>query len=236
MTKPISKTQAAIMTGRTLFPMKVKSINDGMGKTEKVIKKSGNVKLGKRIQKGWAKGFPIYTVTLEERETCPNTCPHWGDCYGNNMPFATRYKTDDAFVPTMALELAELQRKHPNGFMVRLHILGDFYSVDYAAQWGFWLNEFPALHVWGYTHRHKGTAIGDTLANVVAAHGNRFALRWSDDHTETMGAHTMDNPATVEMVDRKEAFICPAQTQENVGCDTCGLCWTAKKSVAFLTH
>ena len=25
----------------------------------------------------------MYTVTLEERATCPKTCKHWYDCYGN---------------------------------------------------------------------------------------------------------------------------------------------------------
>ena len=77
-----TKTQIAIKNSRTLFPNKVKSGQDGLGKTELVIKKSTNGKLGKKILKGKWSGMPIYTGTLEERATCRKTCEHWNNCYG----------------------------------------------------------------------------------------------------------------------------------------------------------
>ena len=42
MLKQLTKTELAIETGRTLFPNKVKSVSDGMGKTERAIKQSTN--------------------------------------------------------------------------------------------------------------------------------------------------------------------------------------------------
>ena len=41
----LSKTELAIMNSKTVFSNKVKSISDGMGKTEKLLKVSTNVKL-----------------------------------------------------------------------------------------------------------------------------------------------------------------------------------------------
>jgi len=54
----LSKTEIAIQNDRSLFhAFKVKSVNDGMGKSERVIKKSTNVKLGKRVTKGKLKRY-----------------------------------------------------------------------------------------------------------------------------------------------------------------------------------
>lgn len=65
--KTLTKTEIAIMNATTVFSKTVKNVSDGLGKTEKVIKKSTNIKLGKKVTKGKFKGFPIYTVTLQER-------------------------------------------------------------------------------------------------------------------------------------------------------------------------
>ena len=56
-------------------------------------KGSSNKKLGFKVTaKKWT-GKRLYSLTLVERETCPTTCHHWDDCYGNNMPFAHRFST-----------------------------------------------------------------------------------------------------------------------------------------------
>ena len=47
-------------------------------------------KLGRLVTKGKFKGYKVFSLTLEERATCPTSCERWGDCYGNNMPFAHR--------------------------------------------------------------------------------------------------------------------------------------------------
>ena len=47
-------------------------------------------KVGQFVHKGEFKGYRIFTLTLEERATCPKSCNQWDVCYGNNMPFAHR--------------------------------------------------------------------------------------------------------------------------------------------------
>lgn len=234
--KALSATELAVMEGTTVYRKSVKGV-EAMGKTERPIKRSTNAKLGKLVTaKVWG-GMPVYTLTLEERATCSRACAHWSSCYGNNMPFATRYVAGPALEAEIERDLETLQRKHPGGFVLRLHILGDFYSVSYVKRWGEWLSRFPALNVYGYTHWPKGNAIRKALEAVKADHADRFRVRWSGDQTEaTDTALSMDDPETQRKVAAKEAFICPEQTGKVEGCGACGLCWMATKPVAFLTH
>lgn len=238
MNKPLTKTEIAVATGKSLFhAAKVKSVTAGMGKTERVIKKSTNAKLGKRVTKGKLAGFPIYTVTLEERATCPSTCAHWADCYGNNMPFATRYAADDTLIETMGRELESLNKRHPDGFLVRLHVLGDFYSVDYVAHWANWLDQFPALHVYGYSAWHDDTSIGMALDQTRRTFGTRFMVRQSGNFDQPyMTALSADDIRAMDKVNDKQAFVCPVQLDKTPDCGACGLCWTARKPVVFITH
>ncbi len=233
-----TKTELAIKNGVSLFHNhKVKSVLDGMGKTEKVIKKSTNVKLGKTVKTGIFKGMPIFTLTLEERATCSSTCAHWKTCYGNNMPFATRYSAGEELETTIETELEILNRKHKNGFLVRLHILGDFYSVDYVKKWASWLNRFPNLFVYGYSERKPNTPIGKSLNILRKSYGRRFMVRTSGDFkSRTMTALSFDDPRAIKQIATKKAFICPVQQDKTDNCGTCGLCWTAQKNVVFMTH
>lgn len=240
----LTKTQIAIATGRTVFQSTLKDTStQALGKTEKVIKESTNMKLGKHVTKGKLKGFRIFTVTLEERKTCPVSCAHWANCYGNNMPFATRYAANDDLIQRMESELAQLQKKYPNGFLVRLHILGDFYSVAYVNHWKTWLAQYPALHVYGYTANQpnakdsKERAIGQAILDMRQANPVRFAVRFSGNFDmNNMTAVSADDPRVKSMIQYGSAFICPVQTDRTASCGTCGLCWTATKPVIFLTH
>jgi hypothetical protein len=240
----LTKTQLAVMNGRTLFQATLKDTSvDTLGKSERVIKESTNVKLGKRVTKGKLKGFKILTVTLEERKTCPRSCAHWANCYGNNMPFATRYAANDNLVERMELELVELQRKNPKGFLVRLHILGDFYSVAYVDKWKEWLARFPALHVYGYTANQPNASdaterdIGQAVLAIQQAEPIRFAVRFSGNfERDSMTALSGDDTRATDLVSKGKAFVCPVQTGKTDSCGTCGLCWSAAKAVVFLTH
>lgn len=240
----LTKTQIAIATGRTVFQSTLKDTStQALGKTEKVIKESTNVKLGKHVTKGKLKGFRIFTVTLEERKTCPLSCAHWANCYGNNMPFATRYAANADLVQRMESELAQLQRKYPKGFLVRLHILGDFYSVAYVNHWKTWLVKYPALHVYGYTANQpdakdsKERAIGQAVLDLRESNPVRFAVRFSGNfQRDSMTALSGDDSRAMAQVNQGKAFICPVQTDKTASCGTCGLCWTATKPVIFLTH
>ena len=100
--------------------------------TKFVLKKgSSNKKLGFKVTaKKWT-GKRLYSLTLVERETCPTTCHHWVDCYGNNMPFAHRFSTI-GLTEKMNKEIEMLMEKHKKGIVIRLHVLGDFYSESYV--------------------------------------------------------------------------------------------------------
>ena len=182
-----------------------------MAKTEKLIKKSTNDKLGKKVRKGHFKGFPIYTLTLEERATCPKSCVHWLDCYGNNMRYAYRYQSGSALEAMLETELAELQRKHPQGFLVRLHILGDFYSVSYVAKWASWLGKFPALHVYGYTANQPNASDSELYWSInLSLRDNangRFAVRFSGNFEDNFAANSFDDVRSKEAIERKKRYF-----------------------------
>jgi hypothetical protein len=233
----LTKTQIAIKTGRTLFPNKVKNVADGLGKTENVIKKSTNKKLGKRVTKGKFTGMPMFTVTLEERATCSTSCVHYKTCYGNSMPFATIYEANTALIDRMEIELKILNVKYPMGFLVRLHVLGDFYSINYVNKWNTWLKTFENLHVYGYSEKKDNDPIGIKLNKVRAKYGRRFMVRVSGDvKRSTMSALSYDDIRTRDQIKNKQAFICPVQLDQTDTCSTCSLCWTTQKNVIFLTH
>jgi hypothetical protein len=210
----LSKTQMAVMAGKSVYHNRVKSVSDGMAKSETVIKKSTNVKLGKKVTRGKLAGFPIYTVTLQERATCPASCLHWHDCYGNNMMFAVRYNADADLIAAMESELETLQEKHPKGFLVRLHVLGDFFSVQYVAQWAKWLGMFPALHIYGYTANqfdapdNKERAIGQAILSLRMACGIRFAVRFSGSYSDSFSALSAETRCIPNTLRERKANVC----------------------------
>jgi Gene product 88 len=192
-------------------------------------------KLGAWVIKGRWKGFPIFSLTLEERATCPRSCAQWFNCYGNHLHFAVRHKHGVELMSRLIDELSVLQKKYPRGFLIRLHVLGDFYSVDYITFWAMCLNTFPALHVFGYTARTLDDEIGRALNVLIKRRWDRFAIRSS-------GGGLPDIPAAVVIKsddERGDAVICPAQKStnpDNVCCASCNFCWNSKRAVAFLEH
>ena len=74
-------------------------------------------------------------------------------------------------------EVALLDIDHPNGFAVRLHNLGDFYSLQYVALWRRLLARHPALHVWGYSARHDERSDCRRARIAGRGHWDRFAMR-----------------------------------------------------------
>ena len=92
-------------------------------------------------------------LTLEERATCPASCHAFDYCYGNSMHYARRVKHGTRFELRLIDEVAALADQHRQGFVIRLHVLGDFYSEHYAKVWTELLARVPALRVYGYTAR-----------------------------------------------------------------------------------
>lgn len=222
----------AVVGATTLFPNRVQ-IPDH----DSILFKSGanNSKIGSHVAKGklWA-GMPIYLLSLEERATCPRVCEHWNDCYGNHMPFARRWKAGVALEHAIPVELQKLAKKHPDGFVVRLHVLGDFYSNEYVDLWFDMFQRFPQLCVYGYTRREKDDTIGRRIDDMNHIFPDRWRVRWSE-RPGAMGTHTTADVTARGMTDK--GIVCPAQTEgDEVSCGSCSLCWSTETPIVFINH
>lgn len=218
------------MLTSTRFQKSIKSLPEY---TSAVLKPGkNNKKLGGKITRGPWKGSTIYSLTLTERETCPESCHHWDDCYGNNMPFAHRMEHGPALQLRIADELGILLDKHPEGITVRLHVLGDFYSLEYVQFWERMLVEFPKLTLYGYTAHEPDSYIGKAIYVLNLRYAERCVIRYSrNEESNGMGSLF----AADESFDGS-SFVCPEQTGKAKSCADCALCWKATKTVRFLSH
>lgn len=225
---------AALIEARSLFPSRVRPAGNALV----LVSGYWQRKLGPKVIKGAWADSAIYSLTLQERATCPSTCHHWRSCMGNSMQWAWRHRSGAALERKIYGELVQLQEKHPNGFVVRLHILGDFYSVEYVRRWRRWLAEFPALRVFGYTAWPPSTAIGFAVRQLADQMWNRFAIRLSAAAAGSRRAITLFGADWRERVP-PSTIVCPAETGRTKNCGTCGLCWSPaaqSKTIAFIAH
>lgn len=218
----------AIRKATTFFPSQVKPASMMIR-----LLKSGvhSRKLGGTVTKGRWRGFPIYSLTLEERDTCPRSCAEWATCYGNNMPFAARILDDDTLARRLWGELASLNAEHPSGFVVRLHVLGDFYSVEYVDFWRQALADFPALNVFGFTARYAPDPIGVALMTLVGTHLDRFAIRFSGKMA--LGAMASE---VIDTAGQASGVLCPAESDPDRCCANCALCFNSIHNISFIRH
>jgi hypothetical protein len=224
----------AIIGCRTLYPMTVRQPSRDVAAPWALKGAENSRKIGGLILTSKWRGYPAYTLTLEERATCPTTCRHWQSCYGNDMHWAQRMQAGADLEFRLVREVALLDIDHPDGFAVRLHNLGDFYSVEYVELWGRLLAQHPALHIWGYT-AHLDDPIAAALAALIEHHGDRFAMRFSNAPLPFAAG-----PTTITIESKRQkpaaAILCPEQLGLTESCSTCGLCWQTKKPIAFLQH
>lgn len=215
--------------GRSIFPSRVFAPDE----LPRLLKSGHHSrKIGKMVAKGARRGWPIFTLTLEERASCPRSCREWLHCYGNNMQAAERIEHGDALIAALEAELRDLAGRNPAGFMVRLHVLGDFWSIEYAWFWWRMLRELPALHVFGFTARDPAGEIGQAIADMIMAHGwARCAIRFSGAEGGLYAARVVSAGERAT-----DAVPCPAQTGASDCCATCALCWHSQRSIAFRRH
>lgn len=217
----------AARKGTTFFPTTVVPAS----KMKRLLKSGMNSrKIGRILTKGRWKGMEIYTLTLEERDTCPSNCKEWLTCYGNNMHWAQRIHDDGTLTKRLWGELASLSAEHEGGFIVRLHVLGDFKSVEYVEFWRQALQDFPQLRIFGFTARIPPDPIGNAIAKLTADEYERFRMRFSAGGYETDCSEVVDKPEDVKFV------RCPAETDEKRSCSTCGLCMQSNVSISFVRH
>lgn len=235
-------SHVAMRENRTLFPTTVIDVTEE-APDRLLVSGKNNRKIGDRVVKGAFAGYAVYMLSLEERATCPLDCAVRAACYGNAMQLARRHRIDDpdVFYDRLGLEIAGLMDEHPEGVLVRLHVLGDFPSVEYVANWADLLDEWPKLAVYGYTSRRTlawdGDEIGDAIEGVKARFPERFRIRWSGAVEREDGAIVIDHVPDTPKVGG--AIVCPAQTDATACCSTCALCWetsAARHPIAFIKH
>lgn len=220
----------AVVEQRTLFPSRVMKPLPFVA-----LFKDGrhSRKIGSHVTKGMWKGLPIYTLTLEERATCPTVCEHWHDCFGNKMHWSTRWKAGADLEDAIPLHIALLAKKFPKGFVIRLHVLGDFYRGGYITLWKAMMQQHPQLHVFGYTRLDRNTHLGAWIDKLNNNYPNRWRVRWSERGGD-MGTVTVSDVTSRGKI--KEGIVCPAQTNDASCCGTCGLCWNSSKPIVFISH
>lgn len=227
-TMNLTPNHAAILEERSIHQ---KRIFDPVSYTGKLLKSvANNKKLGNGsnvITKGKWSSFPMFSLTLEERKTCPNNCHHYRDCYGNGMAFAHRFKHGKDLEARVWSELEELSNEHKRGFVIRLHVLGDFYSKDYVSFWINALRNFRNLSIFGYTAR-KDCDIGNAILGMNQAFPIRSRIRQS--HKDTSISFV-----AVE-IPNKDSITCPEQTGKTSSCINCSLCWESNRPIHFLNH
>lgn len=235
--RQLAADHPAVVEGRTLFPSRRIG---AMEAPRFLISGKNNPKTGGLVTKGPWQGMTIWTVTLEERATCPRSCAMWRGCYGGGMQWPRRIDAfDPDFIPALAAEVITKAREHPNGFVVRLHVLGDFFSVPYVHAWGHLLDMLPNLHVYGYTARR--TDKDDAESQAIAVEIEKLTQRW--DRFAIRTSHTEPGRRRAIVITKRSddpaVVTCPAQLEKTQTCGTCGLCWspTAQdKTIAFLMH
>ena len=230
----LDKKHKAIVNASTLYNASKFTIRDVTNYSPRVLKLSTNVKLGKIVKKGKHKGKHILTLTLIERETCTNECEHYLTCYGNNMPFAHRFEVNEAFMLRLESDIEYYVQKYPEGILIRLHVLGDFESIQYIEFWNRMLHTYSSIAIYGYTRNHITSkyehirALGYKTIAVRNIHKDRFAIRFSNKLDDEFSANSR------EITD--EGITCLAQVKANVSCSDCTLCWASKKQIGFITH
>lgn len=226
----------ALTERRTIYPKSIVSVADNPDQWA-LKPASYNGKIGGVIRKGHWRDFPVYKLSLEERRTCPTTCAHWRSCYGNKMDKAMRMQAGPDLEARLAREVEALDVMHHKGFCIRLHEIGDFYSLSYVSLWRELLKRYETLHIWGYTARWQinDDPIAAALVTLARDAGwDRFAMRFSNAPVPFAAPTTI----TIEHPYQRPAdsIVCPEQTGRTESCSTCGLCWATTKRIAFIHH
>ena len=216
-----------------------KSIVSAKHSPRVLVPGSQNRKLGERVTKGKWAGLPIYQVTLIERASCPTSCAVWDRCYGNSMPFARRHILDGELIKRLDVELDIAAARHRQGFLVRLHTLGDFgkdaaEALPYIAFWRGKMAEIPGLHVFGFTAHGRDSAAGAAVMGLNRDFPDRCRIRFSGSASDDgFGAMVIESEADSRHV------VCPwemARAKKPANCGACGLCWSMDRTVEFMEH
>ena len=197
-----------------------------------------NSKIGGDVLVGRLKGAYIATLTLEERASCPPTCALWQQCYGNSMPWARRWAHGPELEEHIEFEVEDMCGKH-DLVLIRLHVLGDFYSLDYIKLWARLLDTYDNLHVFGFTAWKPNTPLGEAVRTLRKVYPDRFMIRHSNI-SGRWGSVTIPFPTEEKAIG--DIIVCPEQLDMMAGgkdgrhCGNCAACWSCSNPIGFILH
>jgi hypothetical protein len=186
-------------------------------------------------------------VTYTERASCPPSCPHYrADCYAED--FYTRMAWDKVPERGGTLEaLCSSIAALPEGQLWRMNVAGDLpgegETVDPVA-----LGEIVRANIGrrGFTYTHKKSPEAIEWATHATRWG--FTVNLSADDAGDADALApfgpvcaivpTDTPEKSYTPEGRTIIVCPAQTRDDVTCETCGLCARADRAViiGFRAH
>jgi hypothetical protein len=215
----------ALVNAVTIHPKQVKQPEE----VAKLLKPaSNNTKLGKGeniVIKGHWRGMPMFQLSLQERASCPSSCKQWDDCYGNNMFGAHRIDhTGERFYELLEAEVDHLAKRYRYGFVVRLHVLGDFPDRKYVEFWKRKKQEYLHMQIFGFSAHTPDSDMGKLIAELNAMGA---WIRFSN-----AGSHPMSANVGTDF----DGVTCPVQTGATESCLTCALCWSTPRNINFLPH
>lgn len=230
--------------GHTVYTKTVVELLPDMPDPLKPAENNGKLH-GNIVARGQFAGYAMYSLTLEERNTCSPDCGQLKTCYGNNMPFARRYVVTQHLLDRIEAQLRKLTRRGRR-ILLRLHILGDFFAVWYVDFWQRMLNTFPTVAIFGYTHWPIITPQGQAVERLVKAMPGRFCIKFSGDTVKQLPLAPLYSIGMTLVVkdwaDLPKGFIrCPAQMAadkgvQGIGCAECGIKCADNVNVGFVEH
>jgi len=189
-------------------------------------------------------------VSTTDAATCPPSCPlQGGGCYAKSGPLAMHWKkvsTGERVVPFG--EFIRFIGNLPQGQLWRHNQAGDLAgkgnTID-GRLLGKLVNANKGKR--GFTYTHKPLT-SENASLIEYANREGFTVNLSANnlrHADKLADHGIAPVCTIVPSEKtrrtpagRKVKICPAQTSDNVTCESCGLCQKVNRDfvIGFVTH
>jgi hypothetical protein len=195
---------------------------------------------------------------MSYRGTCPGSTP---EC--ESICYARRPVEERGVVAAMWHTNSQTDEVPPipeDAKTLRLHVSGDFDSVDYIRNWITRLTERPDVLTWVYTRSWRVKALLPALEELRALKNvtvfasmdkstpslppKGWRRAWIDGDVragqpQQVKAHLKDpEKHNLKTVDGTPTYVCPEETKRQPNCEACTYCFAegAVNDVTFLQH
>ena len=227
----------------------------------------GNLKLGPRVYTySRLPGHPSkHALGAGHFYNEPGTCPGATDeC--QRICYAARPVAEAGLVRDMWERNSDTSDVPPipeDCKLLRIHVSGDFDSVDYINNWIHRLDERPDVTAWAYTRSWRVPELLQALEYLRRLHNIQLFASMDKSHTDTppadwrrawidgdpRGGAPFQIRAHTEKAEMFKSFetqhtgsgvktlICPEETNAVPNCEECGFCFAGPRNdVTFLMH